>query len=349
MEYRKVPHFVIKRNLQKVSVTGKNFDEAVTPLVLRDITCRITGQQDFTYNYVDNDYCDDFLSKGYNKGRMAVMFYKDCVSYISFSEKEISGRNSSVQSVPTAFNLYYMNPYPNKSLYYYFLNERGNAGTNYQILMYRLMKTVGFVFLNDKESLGNTVLAFSSIEDIINSRQANTSRNRSNNSTYITKSALTQYDVYGKTYGASKYETSMLCYAISHLAAPHNSITLYEVLEGDLKKLPQASLDVIAQMPNINVVQTDITLEKREFTANNSLRSPRYIYNLLERLGSKHCALCNCEIPELIQGAHIWPVAEIKKVDRLTIEEKIQHATCGANGIWLCENHHKMFDEGLLN
>jgi len=78
------------------------------------------------------------------------------------------------------------------------------------------------------------------------------------------------------------------------------------------------------------------------------LRSPRYIYNLLGRLGPKHCALCNCEIPELIQGAHIWRVADIKKAPNLTIEQKLGHAICGENGIWLCENHHKMFDEGLI-
>ena len=76
-----------------------------------------------------------FLEKSYNKGRMAIMHYKDSVSYISFSELEIGGRNSSVQSVPTAFNMYFSNPYPNKRLYYYFLNVSRNAETDYQILI----------------------------------------------------------------------------------------------------------------------------------------------------------------------------------------------------------------------
>ena len=51
---------------------------------------------------------------------MAVMHYKEEVYYVSFSEKEIGGRNSSVQSVPTAFNMYYSNPFPRKHLMYYF-------------------------------------------------------------------------------------------------------------------------------------------------------------------------------------------------------------------------------------
>ena len=103
------------------------------------------------------------------------------------------------------------------------------------------------------------------------------------------------------------------------------------MLEGDLKELPASSLDVLNKMPNITVVPTDMQLEKKELVQNNSLRSPRYIYNLLSHLGRKHCALCNCEIPELIQGAHIWPVSEIKKAPLLSDEEKIKQlkTVCG--------------------
>ena len=70
------------------------------------------------------------------------------------------------------------------------------------------------------------------------------------------------------------------------------------MLEGDLKELHEASLDVIKQMGIIDVVSTDMTLEKRIYDGKEtSLRSPRYTYNLFNKLGNKHCALCNCEIP----------------------------------------------------
>lgn len=348
MIYRNKPHFTIKKNLQKSKQTGVYFSDVVTLVILKDVCQRITGKNSFTYAYVDNDYQDEFLESGYNKGRLATLQYLDEVSYVTFSEREIGGRNSSVQSVPTAFNIFYMNPYPKKKLYYYFLNIEGNAGTDYQILMYRLMKTIGFNFINASSAIGQSLTSFSSIEDIMYMRRANSSRNQSNNSTYITKSNINQYDIYGKTYGANKYETSMMCYALSILAQPQHSLTLYEVLEGDLRELPESSLNVIKKMNNITVIPTDMQLEKNAFIENDSLRSPRYIFNLLRRLGSKHCALCKCEIPELIQGAHIWPVADIKKVQTLTIEQKLSHAISGENGIWLCENHHKMFDSGLL-
>lgn len=343
-----IPHFVIKNNLQKSKQTNIYFGDAVTVEVLKDVCNRITGLDTFTYDYVDNDYTDDFLPPTYNKGRMAILRYKREVMYISFSEKDINGRNSSVQSVPTAFNMFYSNTCTTKKLYYYFLSVEGNPETDYHILIYRLMKTIGFNFLNP-EVLQHKIDAFSSIEDIMFNRKINSGKNRSNNSTYITKSTVRNYDIYGKTYGANKYETSLICYALSILAKKEQKITLYEVLEKDLKELPESSLNVIKSMGIIRVVPTDLQLEKKVFEENNSLRSPRYIYNLLNRLGKKHCAMCGCEISEIIQGAHIWPVALIKKQGHITFEEKLQHATSGDNGLWLCENHHKLFDQNIIS
>lgn len=350
MVYRDTPHFVIKENLQKSKNTGVYFSDVVTPRVLKDVCYLITKKTSFTYEYVDNEYHDMFLEKSYNKGRMAIMQYKGTVSFISFSETEIGGRNSSVQSVPTAFNIFFSNPYPQKRLYYYFLNVSGNAETDYQILIYRLMNTIGFKFLNANENLRRRIQPFNSVEDIIFHRKSNTRRNRSNNSTFITKSHAGEIEIYGKTYGANKYETSLICYALSSLWHSGQHIKLYEVLEGDLKELPEASLSVIKQMGKIDVIPTDITLEKKIYEdQEKKLRSPRYTYNLFSRLGNKRCALCNCEIPELIQGAHILPVAAIRKMISTPIEKRLEYATDGENGLWLCENHHKMFDEGMLS
>lgn len=334
--------------MNKTKATGKVFGDEVSVEVLEDVCYRITGESQFTYEYVGNDYEDEFTPKSFNRGRIAVLKYKDSVSYISFSEQKIGGRNSSVQSVPTAFNMFFSNPYPKKKIYYYFLDFSGNAETEYQILIYRLMKTIGFCFLNAGENLERNICAFNSIEDIIFNRRINSGRNRSNNATFITKGNNGTIEVYGKTYGANKYETSLICYALAHLWRHGQRIKLYEVLEGDLKELPKTSLNVIEQMGVIDVVPTDMTLEKRIYDKENSLRSPRYTYNLFNKLGNKRCALCNCEIPELIQGAHILPVAAIKKMYGLSLEKRLEYALDGENGLWLCENHHKMFDEGMI-
>lgn len=321
------------------------FSDVITEEVLRDVCERITGKMEFTVDFVDNDYQDEFLEASYNKGRIAILHYASIANYISFSELEIGGRNSSVQSVPTAYNMYYSNPYPYKRLYYYFLNFSGNAETDYQLLIYRLMSTIGFEFLNASAALTSRICAFNSVEDIIFNRKINAGRNKSNNSTFITKSGSGEIEIYGKTYGANKYETSLICYALATFWQQGQRIKLYEVLEGDLKELPASSLSVIKQMGVIDVIPTDMTLEKTIFNENNSLRSPRYTYNLFNKLGNKRCALCNCEIPELIQGAHIWPVADIKRAPAMSFEQRLACATDGENGLWLCENHHKLFDE----
>ena len=240
-----------------------------------------------------------------------------------------------------------MNHQPNKELYYYFLNSSGNAETDYHVLIYRLMKTIGFVFINES-ALETQIDPFISVEDLMHSRRINTGRNRSNNSTYITKSTSKNVDIYRKTYGASKYETSMICYALSKLAKNTHILTLYEVLEKDLKELPKSSLSVLKDMGNITIIPTSLVLDKKVFEKKDNLRSPRYIYNLLKRIGPKKCALCDCEIPELIQGAHIWPVSQIKRNNTLSLDDKLNYALDGNNGIWLCQNHHKLFDENII-
>ena len=122
---------------------------------------------------------------------------------------------------------------------------------------------------------------------------------------------------------------------------------LYEIQEGDLRQLPRDARNVILSL-KINVITSGLILEREEFEKNDSLRSPRYIYNLLGKLGEKKCSFCDCEIPQVIQGAHIWNVASIKKVKNISLEAKIQHATDGDNGLWLCNNHHKLFDINML-
>lgn len=53
-------------------------------------------------------------------------------------------------------------------------------------------------------------------------------------------------------------------------------------------------------------------------------------------------------LPSIIQGAHIHPVAAIKKRKDLTYQKRLELATDKDNGLWLCENHHKLFDRALI-
>lgn len=207
------------------------------------------------------------------------------------------------------------------------------------------MKTVNTVFLNEILYLSNTYQPFNSISDIIINRDSNRERNSGNASTYAAIDETDSLQIFGKTYGANKYETILLTLAFNNVS--EYPIEVYEIQEGNLSILPNPGRQLIINS-GISVITSDLVLERREFEVNDSLRSPTYLYNLLDKLGHKKCSLCDCEIPQIIQGAHIWPVANIKRANNLNIETKIHHAINGDNGLWLCNNHHKLFDINVL-
>ena len=69
------PHFIIKNNMNKSSVTKLYMKDILSPKILEDVCNRITGQKEYDVDFVDNEYEDDCLSKSYNKGRLATLVY----------------------------------------------------------------------------------------------------------------------------------------------------------------------------------------------------------------------------------------------------------------------------------
>jgi len=329
------PYFVIKNKFQKRS---EKYKDILKRNILKDVCHMITGRTDFTVKF-DNT--------GYNKGRLAKLEYQGSISYISFSEFEIASRNSFFQSFPSALVRYHKEINRGKRIYFYFLPPDGNIETAYFIFMYRLMKTAGTIFLNESDYLTNAITPFNSASDIIAQRDLNRGKNKGNFSTYVTIDENDILQVFGKTYGANKYETTLLCLAIRKITP--FKMELYEIKEGNLKKLPEEAREVILAL-GITVITSDLVLQRDrdEFEKNDGLRSPTYIYNLLEKLGDKKCSLCECEIPQIIQGAHVWSVSSIKKAKNINQDKKLQFSVDGDNGLWLCNNHHKLFDRNIL-
>ena len=315
------------------------FDRILTNEVLLDICLRVTGQSRFR---VVKD------RSTYNRGRLVFLEYGGIVNYVSLSEANIGGRNSSLQSVPTAINMFYADQRQNKRLCYYFIPYVGNAFTDYHLFIYRLLMTAGIDFLNIGDYYQQHVLPYRNVDDLIIDRRENQTSNSSNNSSYVSKTS-DKIQIYAKTFGASKYESTLLAIAISHIA--DRPIDLFNICEQDLTKLPQASLNTIEGLGNISMHYTSLFLDKREYlqqSDRSELRSASYTFNLFNRLGAKKCALCGCEIPEIIQGAHIWGVAQISRTPGLDDDTKFNHAVSGHNGLWLCQNHHKLFDSNII-
>lgn len=344
-----LPKFIIKKNLQKSQNTGIYTDNLLTRDNLSTICTSLTNCTEFEVQFVENDYEDDFVSDTYNKGRLALLHYNKKVMYITFSEKKIASRNSSVQSVPSAYNMFYLNNHQEKELYYFFLdNIEGNYTTDYHKFMYRLMKTSGFNFINDLDMLGTKVEPFYTIEDLIASKSILRQKTKGNSSSYITKNITSGIEIYGKTFGSNKYETSLICYAALNIMESNKELTLFQVPDNNLSTLPKSSLEVLNKSNSIKIEVINTEIEQTYFESSTNLRSRKYIYNLLDHIGDKKCTMCDCDLPELIQGAHVWPVADIKHQNTLSYKEQYNHAINKNNGIWLCSNHHKLFDSHLI-
>ncbi|KRL64765.1 hypothetical protein FC95_GL000003 [Lentilactobacillus kefiri DSM 20587 = JCM 5818] len=322
----------INNKFQKREGTYK---EILNNGVLDDLVKKVTGHTDYDVKYIDK----------INKGRLVVIEQENEKDFVCLSDDCPAGRNSYFQSFPTTVNKYILDKHTNKRIFYYNLPtpDKTNIETDYHRMMYRLMATIGTEFLNATEYLKKPIVAFNSVADFIRIRTNELSRQQ-NNSTYVTVDESSNTVIYGKVYGANKYETTLISIAMNALTMAKT--TLYEFVEKNLKELPKASRNALEKI-GIKIVKIDSELEKHEFEKGNSLRSPKYISNLLAIYGPKHCAFCDCDIPQLIQGAHIYPVADIKKL-AVPLEKKIEMATDGKNGLWLCNNHHKLLDSGII-
>ena len=227
------------------------YDRILTREILQDICVRITGQDNFR---VIRD------TSTYNKGRLITIEYGGSKSFVSLSEVSVGGRNQSVQSIPTAINLYYADNSSNKGLYYYFMPHSGNYFTDYHLLYFRLLKTAGVIFLNLLDFYPAGIKAFENIDELIDERNDNRETNKSNNSSFISKTS-DKVQIYAKTYGASKYESTLL--AIAAATITDRPIDLFNICEQDLTHLPQASLDTLNTMGNISIHDRGYSLIKQ--------------------------------------------------------------------------------------
>ncbi len=102
---------------------------------------------------------------------------------------------------------------------------------------------------------------------------------------------------------------------------------------------------------------------------NHILRNQELFRNNIRAKGIlTKCYLCGCEIESILQAAHLWGVAQIKSASLKTINSALREpsmvdlvdiesehckeefyrryvlANSGDNGVWLCNNHHGLFD-----
>lgn len=329
-----------------------NVDTIITDNDFTNICRRLTGNTIYDVEWVNKRI----------KGKLFTLETEDNIYYITYTPKVVGGRNSYLQSVPTAYGLYLKElnkSKKNSQFCLYFTEFRGENQTRYHKFIYRLLVSIGVYFINSDEGLrGFDLQEYNKVDELIADRNANRSRNSDNQSTYITDEG-NSYHIYGKTFGANQKETTLLCFALCKVS--DKPIRLFQISDNESDYLSQTDIKSInyfsekfgkARIEILDDTYEFVEYRERSYVqipAEQSLRSPRFIFNLLEKTGGhKCCSLCHCKIESIIQGAHIFPVYAIKQRSDLTFPEKLQMATDKDNGIWLCDNHHKLFDRGLI-
>lgn len=324
------------------------YDFFLTKEILDDICYRVCNTKDYDIVWIEER----------NKGRLITLETDKIINYINLSQEgKIKGRNYQVQSIPTALSIFLKEEANNKKhclFWFYFLPFDGDNETKYMLFFYRVMKTVGIKFLNPDFGLEHTqLIPYASVRDMIYARNNLREANSANQSTYVTDEG-DYYHIYGKTFGANQKETTLLCFAIS--AITDKPVKLFQIVDNDSTEISEQDKEAISKFSKTHGSKTiEILDDSFQFDNDTSdhiqdnLRSPQFIYNLLNKFGGeKKCVLCECKIDRIIQAAHIYPVAAIRRRNDLDFDNKLRLAVDADNGIWLCENHHKLFDSGLI-
>lgn len=324
------------------------YDSFLTKEILDDICYRVCNTKDYDIVWIEER----------NKGRLITLETENIINYINLSQTgRIQGRNYQVQSIPTALSIFLNEEANNRKrslFWFYFLPFEGDNETKYMLFFYRVMMTVGIKFLNPDFGLEHTqLMPYASVKDMIYARNHLREANSGNQSTYITDEG-DYYHIYGKTFGANQKETTLLCFAIS--AITDKPVKLFQIVDNESKEISEQDKEAISNYSrshgNKSIEILDDSYQFDNDTSDHvhdNLRSPQFIYNLLNKFGGeKKCVLCECKIDRIIQAAHIYPVAAIRRRNDLDFDNKLRLAVDADNGIWLCENHHKLFDSGLI-
>lgn len=119
-----------------------------------------------------------------------------------------------------------------------------------------------------------------------------------------------------------------------------------------------------------NELRQQIDREKSQFETakkEKNIRNQEYFKNNLREKGVLiKCCLCGCEVESILEAAHLWGVSEISNASDAVISEAFEAcnidydveqysddiffkkyilANSGDNGVWLCRNHHGLFDK----
>ena len=220
------------------------------------------------------------------------------------------------------------------------------------------------------------------VEEWQNERFKMQNRNTSNKSSYILE-GKDAYIFYGKTFGANGRESIFILYMLSKLAKKEKrKIYLYEVTDNGTTALESSmneddrrfknmleSFGIIYYIDAVDYVENKKTGKNLNEKDKDARHQAEFMRNLLIKFNAerdengeikrnkkgspiianplKKCYLCECTIQKAIIASHIQRITDINRL-KIPFEEKRKKAVDADNGFWLCANHDKMFEYGII-
>lgn len=223
---------------------------------------------------------------------------------------------------------------------------------------------------------------FKTVEEWQSERLKMQNRKTSNRSSYILEEN-DSYIFYGKTFGANGRESIFILYMLSKLVKKEGKkIYLYEVADNGTTAIESSmndddkrfknmleSFGIIYYIDSVDYVENEAVGKLLDEKDKDARHQAEFMRNLLIKFNAerdengevkrnkngspiivntmKKCYLCECTIQKAIIASHVQRVTDINKLP-IPFEEKRKKAVDGDNGFWLCANHDKMFEYGII-
>lgn len=300
---------------------------------------------------IDNSYYELIIEK--RNGRSIIIEHLECRNYIIFSAKTAKdGRNTFLnQYISTVLSIYGSDESTKlKNISVYLMDTSSSAKTPYMLDTYRILKTLDIGIINEHELNIKPIKKYQSVREFKVQREDRQNYNPANNSSYILENS-DSYEIFGKSFGANGKESALISCLVSKIAsAESKKVLYYQVEDNGSHKLSNTDKVLLENYGVIIDEELIPSFSARNYIKSKPLTSRNqavFHFNLLNKYGKKKCLLCGNQIEATIIASHIHRITDIDK-SNVSWEEKIEMAVDSDNGLWLCSNHDKLFENGLI-
>ncbi len=318
-------------------IVKERYKEELNIDVINKVLAYLNLNESFEIQYMRGD------------GRNLVIETDSHKYYIIVSRETADARNAFLaQYISTVLSQYVEDlTTKQKKLSIFLLDTSDRAKTDFIIDTYRVAKTLGINILNESELGLSSIQPYNSFKDWKNARNNRQQYNPANQSSYAMEDE-DEYTIFGKLYGANGKESAFLACQLAEIAKKENKKLNFVQVKEHGTEIISSSDKKLLEYYGVNISEGSIVLKDKQIRDRSTCRKQdEFKFNLLEKYGNKKCYLCGCDIESNIIASHIHRITDIDN-SNIPDEEKRRQAVDGDNGLWLCANHDKMFENGII-